>query len=172
MFPDNTTFLSQYQINETRTTMEYIRLVCTLLITGITANNVGYFHYIGCNFMHSCRPNCRATIKDGILTVTAVRDLVKGEMCTISRRDYAGGSTHIDNVIERRKRISTDTTMHCTCDLCMKQEAASGKRYCFVCSKGSGLSKCARCDIYYCSRECQTDDWKLGHKTRCGTVTK
>ena len=34
--------------------------------------------------------------------------------------------------------------------------------------KGEGLKACNRCrSVWYCSRECQTQHWKQGHKSDC-----
>jgi hypothetical protein len=45
------------------------------------------------------------------------------------------------------------------------------ERTCFTCGKKRGeheLQTCARCKLAkYCGRECQTADWKAGHKAVC-----
>lgn len=40
---------------------------------------------------------------------------------------------------------------------------------CEYCGKmGEKHGKCGRCKVvYYCSKECQSADWKLGHKNQC-----
>lgn len=49
---------------------------------------------------------------------------------------------------------------------------------CYFCgvpegTEGITLSRCARCGAaFYCSRECQTADWKAGHKADCGRPTE
>ena len=47
-----------------------------------------------------------------------------------------------------------------------------GREFCFYCKKSRKevikLKCCARCKFYYyCSKECQTKDWKDGHQKRC-----
>ncbi|KAF0697374.1 Aste57867_11926 [Aphanomyces stellatus] len=43
----------------------------------------------------------------------------------------------------------------------------TGKGGCYACGKESKTA-CARClCVRYCSKECQTDDWKAGHKRAC-----
>jgi len=33
---------------------------------------------------------------------------------------------------------------------------------------GAKMSKCSRCSLFaYCSKNCQTQHWKGGHKTKC-----
>ena len=40
--------------------------------------------------------------------------------------------------------------------------------YCGVPDTERRLSKCAKCPAYYCSKECQVNDWKkLNHKHIC-----
>lgn len=47
-------------------------------------------------------------------------------------------------------------------------------RRCTTCAKAYGdvpLRACSRCrEVYYCSRECQEEDWRNGHKTSCAGV--
>ncbi|KAL8291259.1 hypothetical protein RQP46_002237 [Phenoliferia psychrophenolica] len=39
-------------------------------------------------------------------------------------------------------------------------------KVCFLCEK-PGKSRCEKCRIRYCSKECQTADWKKNHKNEC-----
>ncbi|KAK4960899.1 hypothetical protein LTR10_001388 [Elasticomyces elasticus] len=44
------------------------------------------------------------------------------------------------------------------------------RQVCGICGKGGILFKCGRCKhIYYCSKECQTEDWKF-HKNLCKVI--
>ena len=44
---------------------------------------------------------------------------------------------------------------------------------CFSCGKSSPSSKCAKCGMAYCSRECQIEDWKQGrHKHACASYAR
>lgn len=40
---------------------------------------------------------------------------------------------------------------------------------CGGCGKaGRGMRKCGRCKrVHYCSKECQTEDWRGGHREKC-----
>lgn len=45
---------------------------------------------------------------------------------------------------------------------------------CAYCGKkGKELQRCGRCKtVYYCDRDCQTKDWKAGHKSTCTSAKK
>ncbi|KAK5713251.1 hypothetical protein LTR15_011614 [Elasticomyces elasticus] len=44
------------------------------------------------------------------------------------------------------------------------------RQVCGICGKGGILFKCGRCKhIYYCSKQCQTEDWKF-HKKLCRVI--
>lgn len=44
--------------------------------------------------------------------------------------------------------------------------------FCFHCSLNIGKYKCSLCkSVYYCSKECQTKDWKV-HKTKCPNIVQ
>lgn len=48
-------------------------------------------------------------------------------------------------------------------------------KYCSSCFKSSSqpLSRCSLCkQLYYCSRQCQTNDWKQYHSIECPAFTK
>jgi len=49
------------------------------------------------------------------------------------------------------------------------KERIENRFTCKVCSKtGKKLKKCGRCkEVYYCSRDCQVEDWEAGHKNTC-----
>ena len=47
--------------------------------------------------------------------------------------------------------------------------AIKSERSCVVCGATENLKSCVRCQsVSYCSKECQTADWKAGHKRTCG----
>jgi hypothetical protein len=54
-------------------------------------------------------------------------------------------------------------------------DEANLTKYCSSCFKSSDqpLSRCSLCkQLYYCSRQCQTSDWKLYHSIECPSFTK
>jgi MYND finger len=54
-------------------------------------------------------------------------------------------------------------------------DEANITKYCSSCFKSSDqpLSRCSLCkQLYYCSRQCQTNDWKLYHSIECPSFTK
>ena len=45
------------------------------------------------------------------------------------------------------------------------------KTMCNACGKFKAKSKCTKCHVRYCSKDCQIKAWKtLGHKARCGVI--
>jgi hypothetical protein len=56
-------------------------------------------------------------------------------------------------------RSITTTLLQCASSTCVNTK----------CADGAGLLLCSRCKFTaYCSRECQSADWKLKHKRVCG----
>lgn len=43
-----------------------------------------------------------------------------------------------------------------------------GNHLCSVCGV-KAVSKCAKCNVYYCCREHQLEAWRNGHKEQCGS---
>jgi len=65
----------------------------------------------------------------------------------------------IPKYIEEQAYISPEITLHKTCQNC-------GKKY--EKKKECNFKKCAKCKkAWYCSRDCQKEDWKT-HKKKCG----
>eukprot|EP01119_Soliformovum_irregulare_P013089 TRINITY_DN3456_c0_g1_i6.p1 TRINITY_DN3456_c0_g1~~TRINITY_DN3456_c0_g1_i6.p1 ORF type:complete len:1038 (+),score=135.30 TRINITY_DN3456_c0_g1_i6:30-3143(+) len=45
--------------------------------------------------------------------------------------------------------------------------------YCYITDQEKAMLRCSRCQVVsYCSKECQTKDWKLGHKRSCPVIGK
>ena len=54
-----------------------------------------------------------------------------------------------------------------------KAKTCSSKRCCSGGPPGTSSGLCARCSgSWYCSRECQVQDWKAGHKHACARVAR
>ena len=63
--------------------------------------------------------------------------------------------------VELQKKDSSKLELH-TCPACGKKEAEPGE-----------FKRCGGCkNVYYCGRKCQVQDWKAGHKKKCGTSSK
>lgn len=65
--------------------------------------------------------------------------------------------TDIDNPIFSATPVVVTDPDQCTCQKCGKSD--------------QGYQRCSKCkEVYYCSRECQKDDWKT-HKKICGSLS-
>ena len=58
----------------------------------------------------------------------------------------------------------------------LKERESIGQRYCANCSKeaktGEKFKQCSKCKAqWYCSKECQVEAWKAGHKKDCKRAT-
>lgn len=69
--------------------------------------------------------------------------------------------------LEKLERLQTPITEP------TDQEKLISRTVCFFCgappvAQGVKLSVCARCNsVVYCSKECQSKDWKMAHKREC-----
>lgn len=125
---------------------------------------------------HSCAPNC--TVFDGIIRTR--RNIAKGEELNYI---YNLGSTHE----ETRRNLLIDYEFDCKCTACrgieepvtidflrvvqnlakhLDETKAKTRCHNGLCDK-VGKSRCGKCQkARYCSRECQSSDWKQ-HKIFC-----
>eukprot|EP00737_Agarophyton_chilense_P001358 gb/GEZJ01001527.1/.p1 GENE.gb/GEZJ01001527.1/~~gb/GEZJ01001527.1/.p1 ORF type:complete len:385 (+),score=41.58 gb/GEZJ01001527.1/:82-1155(+) len=54
----------------------------------------------------------------------------------------------------------------------VQRERAVSDKICDVCGRAGVTKFCASCQkVYYCSRECQRDGWRAGHRERCTTAS-
>jgi len=58
---------------------------------------------------------------------------------------------------------TVDPTQQRKCKFCGKLDSDTKFMICGTCKKANIITP-------YCSRECQTNDWKAGHKKQCGTM--
>jgi hypothetical protein len=125
-------------------------------------DNNRYLYLLASKFNHSCDPNCDWKIKDGIIKITSLREILPYEECTIS---YIGLNSlySIKSTIERQNIILKNCCFICQCKQCIKIPTDK----CFVCKNKTNLSSCAKCkNIFYCGKECQLLHWSL-HKYSC-----
>jgi hypothetical protein len=120
-----------------------------------------YLYILASKFNHSCNPNCRWEIVNDQLIITAVTDINSDEECTISYWDIF----KIENVVKRKNFIYNVAEFDCNCKYCL--DPCPMKR-CYFCGQIKALSKCSKChNVFYCSKECQKQDWIIKHKFVC-----
>ena len=139
--------------------------------------NKRYLFLGGSKFNHSCRPNCRQSVRNGQMTVYAICDILPGEECTIKYWD--GHAQILSDSVEVRQAFTLKMGgFVCKCNACVSAttiingtnnpaEAKANITECSSCHKPAEL-KCGRCKlVVYCNIECQRKDWKLQHKKIC-----
>jgi len=104
----------------------------------------------------------------GNSNITVHQHVTATAMNTFAGRYHTHFQACIDRLLEvilqaiptypggKKKKASLKTCKACT--RCHKQEQESG----------AAFSRCSRCKItFYCNKECQLADWKMGHQQMC-----
>jgi hypothetical protein len=125
-------------------------------------NNNRYLYLLASKFNHSCNPNCRWEISNGIIEIISLREILPFEECTISYIDIE--NFHLTNTtIERQDIIMENYDFICKCKECITISIDK----CFVCNNINNLLSCSKCkNIYYCGKDCQRLHWSI-HKNTC-----
>ena len=127
-----------------------------------------YIYLFASKLNHSCNPNCRWNIVNGIITIRTIRPVFRGEELTHS---YYPECLIINNVEQRRHIIEKNGRFLCNCDLCTKniyRDLSLIRISCDNCgSSDVKLFTCTSCkSVNYCSKKCQKTSWKK-HKIVC-----
>lgn len=130
---------------------------------------------LGSKFNHSCTPNCcNFTNRDHTLRITAIRDIKKGEECTIT---YEHVILDVKDPSLRKKLMLRDHYFICECPSCTTNARTDNSAYssymlsvlrqCVCCLEFSLLYRCGRCKkSSYCSKTCQREHWNI-HRLVC-----
>lgn len=120
-----------------------------------------YLYILGSKFNHSCNPNCKWEIINDKLIITTMTDIKSNDECTISYWNIFD----IENVSVRKKFIYDIGYFDCNCKYCLDPHT---RKRCYFCGQISTLLSCSRChNVFYCNKECQTQDWIKKHKFVC-----
>jgi hypothetical protein len=139
---------------------------------GFSLNNGKDGVYIKASkFNHSCKPNCFVIAEDELLIIRAIRDICPGEELT---------HCYIKECLVEKSRevrqafLSTLADFECTCNLCTGKEKEGLKSVnCYPFCDNCGLEianplRCSQCKVVkFCSRECQGELWRSGHRKTC-----
>lgn len=122
-------------------------------------------------YNHSCRPNCIQFVEaNGTAHLFTTRDIRKGEELFVCYLLDANLTNK-----QRREQLRLYYDFDCMCEVCLGGETELGP----VQWMRSGLDRCAECGkpnalackgckfLSYCSRDCQKEGWKRGHKEVC-----
>lgn len=161
-------FKRLYEISDDKLINEIIKDPLHMIILYTECNNFApsddkfrYLYLLGSKFNHSCNPNCDWNIIDDKLIITSIVDIKDGEECTIAYWKLFD----IQNVIDRKKIIYNCAGFICNCSYCLDPNP---KRQCYNCGQIAKLLRCSKChNSYYCTRECQKEDWIARHKFSC-----
>lgn len=118
-----------------------------------------YFLYFYAGFFnHSCDSNAIHTQnpENNMISISSRKDIQKGEEVTISYTGY-----------QQEPRDKSILNFKCACHLCVNNNSIITKN-CIKCGRSDQLlKKCGKCKkSLYCSKWCQTEDWK-SHKPNC-----
>jgi len=123
---------------------------------------------------HSCYHNCE--VKSDFIRrlpgvqVYNVRPIQKDDQCFISYIDPHQPKR------ERQRQLLTSYSFICKCLLCTFE--GTNDQECLHCGKkvtmeGKKFPFCSRCKrAWYCSPQCQKDNWKAGHSIVCAELRK
>jgi hypothetical protein len=124
-----------------------------------------YMYFKGSRFNHSCSPNCRWLLLDGVIHISSTRNIAQGEEVTIS---YWNDVFFICDPLIRRTFIVDRGHFLCKCAYCISN---TNELRCCSCGINDTVFWCKRCkQVCYCSKQCQTMDWKRNHKVICDVI--
>jgi len=121
---------------------------------------------------HSCVPNTLFKKENNKLILITTQDIQVGdELCYCYT---IGGGINPDT---RRKFIFDRCHFLCQCKGCIGEvNVMDSEQFkhimkinnaCAWCGKPEAGSKCSKCKMNYCNSNCQSNDWKFGHKKYC-----
>lgn len=118
-----------------------------------------YLYVEASKFNHSCNPNCKWSIDNGVISITTSRNTEAGEELTISY--YRDAKLHPRDM---RNSLIKNAGFYCRCSECVGR--------CNTCNRNAvKLFNCSKCrTVQYCSRECQRNDW-VYHKGLCSYLS-
>jgi hypothetical protein len=120
-----------------------------------------YLYILGSKFNHSCNPNCKWEIVNDKLIITTMTDINSNDECTISYWNIFD----IENISVRKNYIYNIGHFECNCKYCLDPHPV---KRCYFCGQVKTLLSCSRChNVFYCNKECQTQDWVKTHKFVC-----
>jgi hypothetical protein len=151
--------------NQSSLTAAQISLLCRIMISNqhaISSANGKYdigrgFYPVTALLNHSCQPNIswQTSAKTrSIMECRALQDIAPGTPLTISYVNPLRLQQQNDNdgCKQRKQFLLGERGFLCACQLC------AGR--CNQCAKGACTLSCARCRLaWYCSTECQREDW-------------